>query len=131
MSGPALVMATVIVPEMDAAIAHYTGAWGFTLAVDDRHASGHRWIEIATGGARLRLAEARDEGDRAAIGRQAGTRVAFFLESRAFDADLTRLVAGGVTLLEPARRETYGRVAVLADAFGNRWDLIEPVGETK
>lgn len=127
MNGPALFMATVIVSDMDDAIAHYTRQWGFALTKNSRHASGHRWVEISTGaGMRLRLAEPKDESERDVIGRQAGSRVAFFLESRDFDADVERLRSLGVIILEPERREDYGRVVVLADKFGNRWDLIEP-----
>jgi hypothetical protein len=28
--------------------------------------------------------------------------------------------------MEEPRREPYGTVAVFEDAFGNRWDLIQP-----
>jgi predicted enzyme related to lactoylglutathione lyase len=121
-------MVTVVVPDMDDAIAHYTRDWGFALAREDRHESGHRWVEIATGdgGLRLRLAEASDDAQLAVVGRQAGSKVAFFLRSRDLDADMSRIKAGYVTILEPERDEAYGRVVVLADKFGNRWDLIEP-----
>jgi hypothetical protein len=34
----------------------------------------------------------------------------------------------GVSFLEEPRREPYGTVAVFADLYGNRWDLIEPKG---
>ncbi|WP_066482410.1 VOC family protein [Sphingomonas sp. CCH13-B11] len=127
MIGPALFMVTVIVPEMRDAIAHYTGQWGFSLAEDGMHVSGHRWVEISTpGGMRVRLAEARDDAERAVIGRQAAGRVAFFLESGDLDTDVERLRSNGVAILEPERHEAYGRVVVLADKFGNRWDLIQP-----
>jgi predicted enzyme related to lactoylglutathione lyase len=121
-------MVTVVVPDMDDAIAHYTGDWGFSLAREDRHESGHRWVEIATGdgGLRLRLAEVLDEAQLAVVGRQVGSRVAFFLRSQDLDADMSKIKAGGVTILEHERNEAYGRVVVLADKFGNRWDLIEP-----
>jgi predicted enzyme related to lactoylglutathione lyase len=121
-------MVTVVVPDMDDAIAHYTADWGFSLAREDRHESGHRWVEIATGdgGLRLRLAEVSDEAQLAVVGRQVGSRVAFFLRSQDLDTDMARIKAGGVTILEPERNEAYGRVVVLADKFGNRWDLIEP-----
>ena len=36
------------------------------------------------------------------------------------------VVTCGVAFAEPPRREPYGTVAVFADPFGNRWDLIEP-----
>jgi predicted enzyme related to lactoylglutathione lyase len=127
-TGPALFMVTVVVPDMDDAIAHYTQDWGFSLGRDTLHASGHRWVEIATGdgGLRLRLAQASDDAQLAVVGRQAGSRVAFFLHSHDLDADMSAINSSHVAVLEPQRDEAYGRVVVLADKFGNRWDLIEP-----
>lgn len=126
MIGVELFMVSLVVPDMDDAIAHFTGDWGFALANDSRHVSGHRWVEVApAGGARLRLVEARNDAERAVIGRQAGGRVAFFISSRDFDTDVARLTTSGVQIAEAERRESYGRIVVLADKYGNRWDLIE------
>ena len=126
MSATELFMVTLVVPDMDDAIGHYTDDWGFSLVNDDRHASGHRWVEIGiNGGMRLRLAEAVDDYQRAVIGGQAGGRVAFFLRSSNFDADVSHLRSRGVAILEEERIEDYGRIVVLADKYGNRWDLIE------
>ncbi len=33
----------------------------------------------------------------------------------------------GIEFLEEPRLEAYGKVAVFRDAFGNKWDLIEPL----
>lgn len=38
--------------------------------------------------------------------------------------------AKGVCFMEEPREETYGRVAVFSDLYGNRWDLIQPAGPT-
>ncbi len=119
-------MVTLVVPDMDDAIGHYTDDWGFSLVNDDRHESGHRWVEVGVnGGMRLRLAEAVDDRQRAVIGGQAGGRVAFFLRSTAFDADVSQLRSKGIAVLEEERIEEYGRIVVLADKYGNRWDFIE------
>lgn len=126
MTSAELYMVTIIVPEIDEAIAHYTKAWGLSLVTDSLHVSGHRWVEIGTsGGMRLRLAEASDEAQRASVGHQAGGRVAFFLRSHRFDVDLAHFQLNGIRVLEPERAEAYGRIAVLADKYGNRWDFIE------
>ena len=126
MSATELFMVTLIVPDMDDAIGHYTNDWGFSLVTDNRHASGHRWVEIGvSGGMRLRMAEAVDDSQRAVIGCQAGGRVAFFLRSPTFDADVSQLRSRGIAVLEEERIEVYGRIVVLADKYGNRWDLIE------
>lgn len=121
-----LFMVSLVVPDMEDATAHFTGDWGFALAQDVRHVSGHRWVEIAPpGGARLRLVEARNDAEAAVIGRQAGGRVAFFISSADFDTDLNRLTTRGVQIVEAERHESYGRIVVLADKYGNRWDFIE------
>ena len=49
-----------------------------------------------------------------------------FLTTDDFARDHAAMTARGVRFLEPPRREAYGTVAVFADPFGNRWDLIEP-----
>lgn len=126
MSDANLFMVTMVVPDCDQAIAHFTKDWGFVLANDTHHTSGKRWIEIApAGGARLRLAEANCPEQTAVIGRQTGGLVSFFLKTHDFDTDVSNWLARGITLLEPERHEPYGRIVVLADVYGNRWDVIE------
>jgi uncharacterized glyoxalase superfamily protein PhnB len=127
-----LAMVTLVVPDCDQAIDHYTYDWGFSVSVDTYHDSGKRWVELTTnGGARLRLAQAQNDVQAAAIGLQTGGLVSFFLNTQDFDADVAHWLAQGITCLEPQRIEPYGRIVVLADAYGNRWDVIEvpqPVG---
>lgn len=123
-------LVTLVVPEYDEAIAYYTEVLGFTLREDRLVApDGKRWVVVApspeaeTG---LLLARAVGERQRARVGDQTGGRVGFFLDTDDFDADLARLTAAGVTLEEAPRTESYGRVVVLVDRYGNRWDLIQP-----
>ena len=126
MSDISLFMVSLVIPDMDDAIAHYTTDWGFAPAKVSRHASGHRWVEIAPGGgAKLRLVEARTDSERAVIGRQAGGRVAFFLNVSQFDSTVARWAANGIEITEPARQENYGKLAVLKDKYGNRWDVFD------
>jgi uncharacterized glyoxalase superfamily protein PhnB len=47
------------------------------------------------------------------------------LETDNFARDHAAYVAAGVAFEEAPRHEPYGAVAVFADPFGNRWDLIE------
>jgi catechol 2,3-dioxygenase-like lactoylglutathione lyase family enzyme len=124
-------MTTLVVPDYDEAIAFYVGALGFDLVEDtDLGGDGNgckRWVVVSPGdGARLLLAKAADEAQRAAIGNQAGGRVAFFLNTSHFAETHARFVNAGVDFLEAPRHEPYGTVAVFSDPFGNRWDLIEP-----
>jgi uncharacterized glyoxalase superfamily protein PhnB len=121
-----LFMVSLVVPSMDEGIAHFTNDWGFSIANDTHHASGHRWVEITTGGgARLRLVEAASDAERSVIGRQAGDRIAFFLRVKDFDAQVAKWRANGVMVSESERHEAYGRIIVMRDTFGNRWDVRE------
>ena len=126
MSDVTLFMVTVVVPDMEESIAHFTQDWGFALTRDTIHVSGHRWVEVDPGGgARLRLVEAITDEHRSVIGRQAGGRVAFFLNLQDFDKTVAGWAENGIQIVEPPRTENYGRVVVLKDKFGNRWDALD------
>ncbi len=118
---------TVLVDDYDRALAFYCGVLGLERIEDRPLDAGKRWVVVGgTGGARLLLALASGERQAAAIGNQTGGRVGFFLETDDFARDHARLVAVGVRFLEAPRREPYGTVAVFADLYDNKWDLIEP-----
>ena len=119
---------TVLVDDFDTAIRHYVEDLGFRLIEDTDLGAGKRWVRVAPGpqGSCLLLAVASTDEQRAAIGRQAGGRVGFFLHTADFAGDHARLVARGVRMTEVPRREPYGTVVVFEDRYGNRWDLIEP-----
>ncbi len=124
-----LSLITVLVDDYDAAIAHYTGALGFELREDSDLGGGKRWVRVAPPGSTetcLLLARASDEAQRARIGDQTGGRVSFFLQTDDFAADHARMRASGVEFLESPREEPYATVAVFRDAYGNRWDLLQP-----
>jgi hypothetical protein len=89
---------------------------------------GKRWVVVgpAGPGARLLLARADGPEQLAAVGNQTGGRVMGFLETRNFVNDFAAMTARGVKFLEAPRYEPYGSVAVFADLYGNKWDLIEP-----
>jgi len=124
-------LATVafLVPDYDDAIAWFRAALAFDLIEDAPLGEGKRWVVVAPpggGGARLLLAKAADARQREAIGAAAGGRVAYFLETDDFDRDHAAMSARGVRFLERPRHEAYGVVAVFADPWGGRWDLLHP-----
>lgn len=122
-----LAIVAVLVPDYDAGIAFYRDALGFTLVEDTDLGGGKRWTVVAPhSGAAVLLAKASNEAQRAAIGNQTGGRVGFFLQTDDFAGTHARFLKAGVDFLEDPRHEAYGSVAVFADPFGNRWDLIEP-----
>lgn len=122
-----IALVTLVVPDYDEAIAFYCGALGFQLLEDTDLGDAKRWVRVAPDDAEtaLLLAKAATDQQVASIGRQAGGRVAFFLQTETFDRDWQAMRAAGVRFVETPRNESYGKVAVFEDPFGNRWDLIE------
>ncbi len=127
-----LALVALVVADYDEAIAWYTGKLGFTLVEDmpdERQGAGRRWVVVrpagGTGTAFL-LAKASNEQQKAAIGNQTGGRVFLFLHTDDFERDYRAYSSRGVTFVRGPNAESYGKVAVFADLYGNRWDLIEP-----
>ncbi len=121
---------SVLVPEYEAGITFYCGVLGFELIEDTPLGGGKRWVLVRPPGAHgtaLLLARAATDEQRARIGDQAGGRVWLFLHTDDFARDHARFAAAGVEFVREPRQEPYGTVAVFLDAFGNRWDLIEPL----
>lgn len=124
-----LALVTVLVDDYDRAIAHYTGDLGFALLEDTDLGGGKRWVRVAPhadDATALLLTRASDDAQRARIGDQTGGRVGFFLQTDDFARDFAAMSARGVVFLEAPRHESYATVAVFGDAYGNRWDLLEP-----
>ena len=123
-----LALTTLVVDRYDDAIDFYVDRLGFELVEDTPLPDGKRWVEVRPPGGPgpgLLLAQAATPAQRARVGDQTGGRVAFFLATDDFTADHARLVRAGVRFLEDPRHEAYGTVAVFADLYGNRWDLVE------
>jgi catechol 2,3-dioxygenase-like lactoylglutathione lyase family enzyme len=120
----------LVVRAYDEAIAYYTGALGFDLLEDRPLGDDKRWVLVgpAGGGMSLLLARATTDEQRESIGHQAGGRVFLFLHTDDFERDHAAMTARGVQFTEAPRREAYGKVAVFADLYGNRWDLVERTG---
>jgi catechol 2,3-dioxygenase-like lactoylglutathione lyase family enzyme len=118
----------LLVRDYDEAIAYYTGALGFTLVEDTDQGGGKRWAVVAPPGAgetRILLAKAASPEQMARVGDQTGGRVFLFLNTDDFWRDHRAYLARGVRFLETPRDESYGTVAVFADLYGNRWDLLQ------
>jgi len=120
-------MMALVVDDYDKALPYYRDVLGFTLIEDTDMGNEKRWVvlEPSSSGARILLARATTQEQRAAIGNATGGRVAFFLYTTEFDETYERYLARGVEFVEEPRHETFGRVVVFADCYGNKWDLIE------
>ncbi|BBG02685.1 MULTISPECIES: VOC family protein [Pseudonocardia] len=127
-----LQLTAIVVDDYDEAIAFFTGPLGFDLVEDSpaRTDDGRpkRWVVVRPPGAETGILLARADGERqvAAIGNQHAGRVGFFLRDDDFDGRYRHMRASGVEFLTEPRTEPYGRVVVLRDVAGNRWDLLGP-----
>ena len=120
-------MVAIVVDDYDAAISHYVNDLGFTLIEDKEMTPEKRWVVVAPSkeGARILLAKAANDEQRLAIGNSAGGRVGFFMYTTEFTETYENYKARGIEFVEQPRQETYGRVVVFKDRYGNKWDLIE------
>ena len=119
-------MTTIVVDGYDRAIDYYTNILGFTLTEDTVLSPEKRWVTVrpGTNGASILLALAATQEQASRIGNQTGGRVGFFLHTDTFDADYARMKAAGVLFIDLPRTEEYGKVIVLLDLYGNKWDFI-------
>ncbi|HET7714115.1 MAG TPA: VOC family protein [Bauldia sp.] len=125
-----LALVTLLVRDYDAAIRWYVDVLGFELVEDTPLAPAKRWVRVApkgSAGTALLLARADTPEQEAAVGRQTGGRVGFFLTTDDFARDHAAMRDRGVVFVEAPRREPYGTVAVFVDLYGNRYDLIAPL----
>jgi catechol 2,3-dioxygenase-like lactoylglutathione lyase family enzyme len=121
---------TFLVREYDEAITFFTEKLSFQIVEDSPQPEGKRWVLVRPNGSPstcLLLAQATTPAQTATIGKQTGDRVSFFLHTDDFWRDYNAMRSDGVNFLEQPREESYGTVAVFADLYGNRWDLLMPI----
>lgn len=120
---------TVVVDDYDKAIEFYTQKLNFTLVEDTILNDLKRWVLVAPKGSTeccLLLAKAVTDEQRSSVGNQAGGRVFVFLYTDNFQRDFQNLLDKGINIVREPTVETYGKVAVFEDLYGNLWDLLEP-----
>lgn len=121
-------LVSYLVQDYDEAIRWFTQQLGFTLQSDIALGADKRWVVVMPPGAAetgLLLAKATTAAQARLIGNQAGGRVFLFLNTDDFARDYAAMQSRGISFLETPRVETYGTVAVFADLYGNKWDLLE------
>ena len=124
-------MIAIVVDEYDAAISHYVNDLGFSLIEDKEMTPEKRWVVVAPSndGAKILLAKAVTDQQRAAIGNSTGGRVGFFMYTTNFVEAYENYKARGIEFVEQPRQEAFGQVVVFEDKYGNKWDLIESVNK--
>ena len=120
-------MIAIVVDDYDQAISHYVNDLGFALIEDKEMTPEKRWVVVApsSDGARILLAKAANDIQKAAIGNSTGGRVAFFMYTTNFNETYNAYKSCGIEFIESPRQEAYGQVVVFKDKYGNKWDLIE------
>ena len=123
-------LVSLLVNDYDTGIDFFTGALGFVLAEDTpamtTDGRPKRWVVVRPqdGGAGLVIARAEGDEQKAAVGNQFAGRVGLFLRVEDVDATLARVQEWGCSMVRPPRDESYGRVCVFRDPWGNLWDLL-------
>ena len=120
---------SLLVRDYDEAIYWYIQKLGFHLIEDTKLSELKRWVvvspDIEGNGCNLLLAKAVGEEQIKAIGNQSGGRVFLFLYVTDFDAFYKRILENNIEIARPIANETWGRVVVIKDLYGNLWDIIE------
>jgi catechol 2,3-dioxygenase-like lactoylglutathione lyase family enzyme len=127
---PNIALISLVVADYDEAIRFYTEKLGFTLVEDTILSESKRWVVVSpkgSAGTGLLLAKAVSEEQTSRIGNQTGGRVFLFLHTDDFDRDYNHLIHQQVRIVREPVMESWGKVAVFADLYGNLWDLVQPL----
>ena len=119
----------IVVRDYHEAIAFYVNILNFELMEDTVLSASKRWVVVkpkGSGHCGLLLAKAANTEQKNAIGNQTGGRVFLFLYTDNIDRDYQNLINHDVEIIREPSNESFGRVLVFADLYGNLWDLIQP-----
>jgi len=122
----------LVVNDYDEAIDFYTKKLHFNLIEDTKLSDLKRWVLVRPKGSTeccLLLAKAANDEQQTRIGNQTGGRVFLFLYTDNFDRDYQNLLDNNIKIIRGPVDETWGRVVVFSDLYGNLWDLIEPISK--
>jgi catechol 2,3-dioxygenase-like lactoylglutathione lyase family enzyme len=124
----------LVVNDYDEAIEFYTQKLHFNLIEDTILSETKRWVIVAPKGdgqCALLLAKAATPEQQTRVGNQTGGRVFLFLYTDDFERDYQNLINHKITIIREPVTETWGRVLVFADLYGNLWDMIEPINKSE
>jgi catechol 2,3-dioxygenase-like lactoylglutathione lyase family enzyme len=124
-----IIQVAIVVEDYDEAIRFYTEQLQFSLVEDTVLSETKRWVVVApkgSTGCRLLLAKAANEEQRSRVGNQTGGRVFLFLHTDDFARDYQNLLDQQIKVVRGPVVETWGKVVVFEDLYGNLWDMIEP-----
>lgn len=120
---------SLLVKDYDEAIEYFSHVLEFELLEDSKISETKRWVVMQPKGAghgcKLLLAKASTDEQIKCIGNQTGGRVFLFLYTDDIMKDYEAYRSKGVEFMRPVQQESYGKVTVFKDLYGNLWDLIE------
>jgi catechol 2,3-dioxygenase-like lactoylglutathione lyase family enzyme len=120
----------IVIADYDEAISFYTKKLHFDLLEDTQLSPIKRWVLVrpkGSDGCSLLLAKGANDEQQSRIGNQTGGRVFLFLYTDDLERDHLNLIAQNITIVRQPVTESYGKVLVFADLYGNLWDLIQPI----
>lgn len=118
----------IVIEDYDQSIEYFTKTLLFDLIEDTVLSETKRWVIVrpqSSTGASILLAKAANDEQKSRIGNQTGGRVFLFLHTTDFDFYYNHLIKNSVKIVRQPVTETWGKVAVFEDIYGNLWDLIE------
>jgi catechol 2,3-dioxygenase-like lactoylglutathione lyase family enzyme len=124
----------LVVNDYDEAIEFYTQKLHFTLIEDTILSETKRWVIVAPKGdgqCALLLAKAATPEQQTIVGNQTGGRVFLFLYTDDLERDYQNLIKHNITIVRAPATESFGKVLVFADLYGNLWDMIEPINKSE
>lgn len=116
-----------VVEDYQEAMDWFIRCLDFIVLVDQTDGSGNRFVKIAPAKtATIALVLSKVMPGHAVSPGQQANGVFLFLETDQFERDYQAMRNNGVTFLESPRDESYAKVAIFEDLYGNKWDLIQP-----
>jgi catechol 2,3-dioxygenase-like lactoylglutathione lyase family enzyme len=127
-SNQKLFQIALVVRDYDEAIEFYVNKLGFALIEDTVMSETKRWVVVSPGknSCQLLLAKAADEQQGSRVGNQTGGRVFLFMYTDDIDSYEIRLRKEDIRIVRGPVTESFGKVIVFEDLYGNKWDLIQP-----
>ena len=115
----------IFVPDADAAVAFYSGAFGAAELIRHRLPDGRvLFVELAVGPDKLLLSEEITELNALSPATLGGSPVMLLLELEDVDSVFAHAVDMGATVEVPVAEVFWGeRYGILRDPFGHRWAL--------
>lgn len=124
-----IVQFALLVDDYDRALDFYIQKLKFNLIEDTRLTEHKRWVLISPPGStqcKILLAKATNEEQKSRIGNQSGGRVFIFMHTDDLERDYIHLKSEHIKIVREPAEESWGKVLVFEDCYGNLWDLIEP-----